>query len=84
MRTYDVLAEDSDQIEFGGVRVRRNSLAAFLANAAFLGRPGLPADVQDIVLREIFEALPALRAIGLFDVFEIRDPRLRAFVAASL
>jgi hypothetical protein len=84
MRAHDVLAEDEDQIEFGGVRVRRNSLAAFLANAAFLRRPGLPVDMQDVILHEIFEALPALRAIGLFDVFEIKDPRLRAFVAASL
>lgn len=27
------------------------------------------------------EALPAMRALGIFDVFEISDERLRAFVA---
>lgn len=76
--------DEDDQIAFGGVRVRKASVAGFLANAAFLRRPGVPRDLRDAVLRDIFDALPTLRAIGLFDVLEIRDPDLRAFVEASL
>ena len=84
MRAQDVLADGVDQIEFGGVTVRKGSVGAFLANAAFLRRPEITGAARDVVLRDIFDALPALRAIGLFEVFEIRDPQLRAFVAASL
>lgn len=84
MRAQDVLADDVDHIDFGGVLVRKGSVGAFLANAAFFKRPELPGEVRDAVLRDIFDALPALSAIGLFDVFEIKDPQLRAFVAASL
>ncbi len=75
--------DQDDEIAFGGVKVRKASVAGFLANAAFLTRPGAPRELQDAVLRDIFDALPTLRAIGLFDVFEIRDPKLRAFVEAS-
>lgn len=84
MRAQDVLADSVDEIEFGGIRVRKGSVAAFLANAAFLRSPEITGEARDVVLRDIFDALPALRAIGLFDVLEIRDPQLRAFVAASL
>jgi hypothetical protein len=36
-----------------------------------------------VVERDMIDALPALRAIGLFDVFEIRDAALRALVDAA-
>ena len=33
--------------------------------------------------RDIIQALPALRAMGLFNVLQIRSERLRAFVEAN-
>ena len=82
MRVQDVRLTGIDQIEFGGVAVPKGSIAAFLANAAFLRQPGLCRDVRDAALRDIFDALPGLQAVGFFEVFEIRDPALRAFVLA--
>ena len=32
--------------------------------------------------RDIAQALPALRALGLFEVLQLRDPALRAWVEA--
>jgi hypothetical protein len=46
------------------------------------GRSGPLAEARAIAKRDIVEALPALRALGLFDVFLIRDDKLRAFVDA--
>jgi UDP-N-acetylmuramoylalanine-D-glutamate ligase len=40
------------------------------------------AETRSAAERDIIELLPALRALGLFDVFEVRDEKLRAFVNA--
>jgi hypothetical protein len=39
-------------------------------------------EARIIAERDIVDALPALRALGLFDVLSIRDDRLRAFIDA--
>lgn len=81
MRAEDVLPHTADSLEIGGITIRKGSVGAFLANAAVLRDPAAAAPARAEALRHIEEALPALRALGLFDVFEIRDAELRAFVA---
>lgn len=80
MRAEEVLPGGTDTVDINGVTVRKGSVGAFLANAAALGDPATTFDARSAVLRDIEDSLPALRALGLFDVFEIRDPLLRAFV----
>lgn len=80
MRAEDVLPGATDSVEIDGIAVRKGSVGAFLANAALLRDPAAAAPARAAALRHIEEALPALRALGLFDVFQIRDAELRAFV----
>lgn len=83
MRAQDVLADHQNEIEIQGTTVRKGTVGAFLANARRL--QATPAGTpRDAALQDIAALLPALQALGLFDVLQIRDPQLRAFVEARL
>ena len=43
-------------------------------------RPGRQLSARQGFLSDIEAALPELRVLGVFDVLEIRDPQLQAFV----
>ena len=43
---------------------------------------GMVCTVRTKVDQALLDALPALRALGLFDVLEPRDPALRAWLSA--
>ncbi|MCW0206566.1 hypothetical protein WHX56_21530 [Achromobacter veterisilvae] len=83
MRAQDVLPDGRDQGDFNGVAVRKGTVGAFLANARVCADPRAPAQAVAEARRDIREALPALRALGLFEVLEVRDPALRAWLAAQ-
>lgn len=82
MRAEEVLPDDVNQAKINGVVVRKGSVGAFLANAKTLTDPAASAEARAIAERDIIQALPALRALGLFELLQIRDERLRAFVEA--
>ena len=82
MRAADILPDDVNDGTFNGVSVRKGTVGAFLANARVWTDPLTPANERTAAENDIVEAVPALRALGLFDVFEIRDPGLRALVGA--
>jgi hypothetical protein len=78
IRPEDILPDGQDRAVVGTTSVRKGSVAAFLSNARLLedAEPGSP-DAEEISaqLRDLAEPL---RAIGLFEVFEIRSPRIAA------
>lgn len=80
MRAHDILPDHLDEARIDGVAVRKGSVAAFLANAHTLTDPRTDNATRAEAEQHIREALPALRAVGLFEVLEIRDARLRAWV----
>lgn len=82
MRAHDILPDHVDEVRINGTTIRKGSVGAFLANAVALRDPAVTDAARDAVLSDIEAALPVLRALGLFDVLEIRDPQLRAFVEA--
>jgi antirestriction protein ArdC len=82
MRADQILPDDVDHGEFQGVPIRKGTVAAFLANARAWTQAGADTDARAQAAREIERDLPALRALGLFDILEIRDEELRAFVNA--
>ncbi|MCD0503463.1 hypothetical protein [Bordetella petrii] len=82
MRAEDILPNEQDQVERGGVVIRKGSVGAFLANAAVWGDAAADAAHRQAAEHDIIQALPALRALGLFQVFAIRDPALRRLVDA--
>jgi hypothetical protein len=83
MRANDVLPDHADQGDFNGVTVRKGTIAAFLANATVWSDPASSSAQRETAQAHIAEAMPALRAVGLFEVLEVRDPALRDWLEAS-
>lgn len=81
MRAQDVLPDDVNEVEVGGITVRKGSVGAFLANARVLQDLTASTEARTAAVGHIEALAPALRALGLFDVLEVRDPQLRALVA---
>ncbi|NHZ32327.1 pyridoxamine 5'-phosphate oxidase [Massilia sp. CCM 8692] len=80
MRAHDILPDDTNEASFAGLAIRKGTVAAFLANARAFADPALAADARAAVLADIEADLPALRALGLFEVLEIRHAPLRALL----
>lgn len=82
MRAEQVLPDHVDQADFNGTTVRKGTVAAFLTNARIWTDEGASEEARAHAEADIVDGLPALRAIGLFDVFEIRDVSLRKWLDA--
>ena len=83
MRAEDVLADQQNQGQFKGVTVRKGTVGAFLANARLWLDDASSSVDKAIAERDIVDALPALHALGLFDIVQVRDAALRALVSPS-
>ncbi len=84
MRADQLLPDNVNEGDFNGVTVRKGSVGAFLINAKVLADPAASAEKRAIAERDIVDSLPALRALGLFDVLQVRDDRLRALVESTV
>lgn len=82
MKAQDVLPDGLNQGIFNGMAVRKGTVGAFLMNARVCSDPSAPAEALAAARRDIRDAIPALRALGLFEVLEVRDPALRAWIEA--
>ena len=83
MRAENVLADQQNQGQFNGVTVRKGTVGAFLANARQWLDDASSIDEKAVAERDILDALPALHALGLFDILQVRDTALRKLVAAA-
>jgi hypothetical protein len=83
MRAEDVLADQQNQGQFNGVTVRKGTVGAFLANARLWLDETTSDAERSIAERDILDALPALHALGLFDILQVRDLALRELVSVS-
>jgi len=84
MRADQILPDDVDHARFAGLTIRKGTVAAFLANARTCTRADASESERSQAQARIAEDLPALRALGLFEVLEIRDDRLRAWCDAAI
>ena len=84
MTAEELLPDHQNQRDFGGVEVRKGTVGAFIANARVLADARASAEAKAAAERHIRDALPALKALGVFETFEVRDPSLRALVAKNL
>ncbi|MGB5827167.1 MAG: hypothetical protein WBH22_12115 [Pseudomonas mandelii] len=78
MRAEELLPDDLNQGQFNGTVVRKGTVGAFLINARMLIDPQTPEDQRTAATQDILQALPALRALGLFELMQVRDPLVRA------
>ena len=79
MRAEDLLPNDLNQHHFNGTAVRKGTVGAFLINARTLTDPCANDEQRRMAEHDIIEALPALRALGLFEILQLRDESLRAW-----
>ena len=82
MKAEDLLPDHVNQWNFDGVTVRKGTVGAFLVNARTWIDHGASAQNHTEAERDIVDALPALRALGLFDVLDVRDAALRGLIEA--
>ncbi|WP_321811228.1 hypothetical protein [Burkholderia sp. BCC1985] len=82
MRAEQMLPDHADRIEAGGTTIRKGTVGALLVNARVLTDPDAAPAERARAEADALDALPALRALGLFDVLEVRDPALRAWLDA--
>ncbi|MHC8287808.1 hypothetical protein ACYZUD_13470 [Pseudomonas sp. XS1P51] len=78
MRAEDLLPDELNEGQFNGIAVRKGTVGAFLINTRTLSDPLASDEQRRMAEHDIVEALPALRALGLFDILQIRDESLRA------
>ena len=80
MRAEEVLPDHTSEREFNGVSIRKGTVAAFIVNAKVIADPAATQAASAAATQDVIESLPALRALGLFDVLAVRDARVRAIV----
>ena len=57
---------------------------AFVACAHQMLDPSIPETSRKAIEPHLLALLPALRALGVFELFELRDPALRAWLSDEL
>ncbi|KVG66948.1 hypothetical protein [Burkholderia pseudomultivorans] len=82
MRAEQLLPDDQDRIDAGDTTIRKGTVGAFLVNARVLTDPHASTAERARAEADVLDALPALRALGLFDVLQVRDGALRAWLDA--
>ena len=81
MRPEDALSDQANIAEINGVSVRKGTIAAFLQNAMRWSDPATTEAEREVLGEAIAKTVPALRALDIFTVFDVRDERLRDFMA---
>ena len=81
MRADEMLPDHVNEGNFGGVSVRKGSVGAFIANHRVILDPASTSEQKTTATRDLKALVPALQALGLFEVMEIRDPAIRALIA---
>jgi len=83
MRAEDFLPDNENGMQTpDGKIVRKGTIGAFLANALIWSDAGTATVVRESVEKDIVDSLPALRALGLFNVCAVRDEALQRLIDA--
>ncbi|CPV47720.1 hypothetical protein [Mycobacteroides abscessus] len=80
IRPEDVLSDSDNSTTVDGVTVRKGTIAAFIANAKLLETIAQSDPRHAAIERELRKLAPAVRAIGLLDVFTPRTPRIASLL----
>lgn len=80
MRPEDVLSDTANYADFDGLAIRKGTVAAFLANAQAWLDPKIDAAERAEAELLMRKAVPALEALGVFAILEVRDAGLRALI----
>jgi len=78
VRPEDILPDNVDVgVMDGGVQVRKGTIGAFIANAKNLSVLESGTPEYDEVVAQLRALAPALKAVGVFEIFDLRSSDLR-------
>ena len=80
MKPQDILPDQQDDVQVNGLTVRKGSVGAFLASVRDWQDPAGSAATRAAAEAYLRELLPALHALGLFQVLTARDPALQVLI----
>ena len=83
MRPEDMLEDQVNERVVNGVRIRKGTLGAFVINVKRLEGYAPESLERAEILTQLRELVPAVRALGMLDVFEPRSPQVRELIADS-
>lgn len=83
VRPEDVLADADSATTFGGVDVRKGTIAAFVLNAKRLADLSATDPNRAAIEAQLRALAPGLRAVGVLDVFVPRSAEVAALLAES-
>ncbi len=80
MRPEDILADQQNYINQGGLQLRKGTVAAFMANMRILLDDTAKSE-HAVAKEHLLELLPALEALKFFELFDIKDEKIRKIIA---
>ncbi|TFI43438.1 hypothetical protein E4P29_10435 [Rhodococcus sp. 1R11] len=83
VRPEDILPDGAERASFDGLPIRKGTVAAFVANAHALRDVEPGTEAHDELIATLKELAPQLAAIGMFEVFEPRDPQIAHLVGVA-
>jgi len=81
MKAADVLPDNANTIERNGKTLRKGSVAAFIANAKLIEASDTAPELRAQAEADLRELVPVLIEVGVFDVFQLRSPRIQALIS---
>ncbi|RBP83689.1 hypothetical protein EBI01_18715 [Marinomonas rhizomae] len=73
----DILPEGINQTNLEGINIRKGTVAAFLQNTKRWQNPTTSREEKEELFDAIQKALPILRVLGMFEVFQFQDKTLQ-------
>lgn len=80
MKPEEIIPDNQNTVDCNGVTVRKGSVAAFLDSVRVFNDSASSPSQRQEAHADIISLVPSLSAIGLFQVFSIRDPNVAALV----
>lgn len=83
MKPSDVLKDGEDYVDEGNVRIRKGSIAAFIANVNIILDAHRSFDEIKEAESDLLSLYPMLVKVGVFDVFQIKSEKIRALCSTT-
>ncbi|MFC4161889.1 hypothetical protein [Chitinimonas lacunae] len=84
MKPHELLPDQHDTVVVNGSTVRKGSVGAFLVSWRLASDPAQAASTREEAKVDLLALVPALAALGLFEVLTPRDPQLAQWVQTAL
>ncbi len=81
MRAEDILPDNETFVKKDGALLRKGSVAAFIANAKILLDSQSSLEECAIAEKDLIDLIPTLKAVGLFDIFEVKSEKIKKLIA---